>query len=1503
MAHRNEISKKKVGYGNHQPRTPRDVPRNPAFVQFGALDEYEIAKFCSVQITNLYSPETTNFTGTVYDEKMGTIENNKTCVTCGFKNTLCPGHFGYIQLSQPVFNCKFIRHVRNILLCICWSCGSCRITSSLFNMKVPGNLHRLSKQRFLIGLCQKKTECPSCSAILYQCYEDKQDCKIRFIKENARKSSRDEELSAERIYHILKKVTPETMRMMGYNEDLATNSVFYSNDIIEREEREHLHIVKPTAFMFYLLPVLPPCARPWTLEGGVKHDDKITLVYNAILSVNIKLDNAKKGIFTERTRKSTSAENIIRKYSDELQNLVNSIVDNSKDRNDSNFFSRRSPHISIKDRIIGKKGRIQANISGKHTDFCARNVIASGYAAVESGYIGLSEDTMNNLLVKVNVTRYNYEEANRLVHKGIAVNVIREGSIISLKYATNGYTIPFKLRIGDVLERRLMNDDVVATGRQPTLRQESLMGVLIKRIPNSLPIRIPLSMCTALNADFDGDEMHFQVPQHIMAVTECKTILNYTSKIITPQKNSPIIGLIQDSLVALYILSQREIERNIFFDCISSITSFCNVEERELSIEQAKVAVHRFFRREKTEKERIEFLDVLFEAPYPRQRELLKEVEKVYGEDFLFPRRYRYETRDTFSRLGNLLKRAKKHYPKQISKTSSGDYKLAEVVDGKLLISFLLPESLHFEKETQSGRVVIEKGVILPSSSPLDKKIVGVSGNSLTSLLCANYSNEMARKFISEAEQLSYRYISSQPISVGIGDFLISEEYKEKIKEEIEKTKYKCEIIIEENSSFAEAKINAELNSLMNISTSLASEGMEKKRDNSMNIMRLCGAKGSAINCFQISAFVGQQNVDGERAKLSLREERAIPCMFPGDQSPESRGFITSCYLEGLSPSETFFHAQAGRRGIVDTSLKTSTVGYSSKNLEKKMNDYKIDTDGTVRNSADCIIQFLYGGDGFDCAKLTNVSYSKTPLFCDILSLSKSISGLSEAKGKKKIPNNMIDSFLLAIKVGQPGFQTEIHRHSASIYRKLLRPILKKVEIERENIRPFFRKLLDLFEQSKVAYGEMVGLSAASSISEPTVQMVLSSFHNTGLGSKDITVSGVPRMSELLGANLVPSICSTSFLFKDRRLEEIYKEVDEINKKLNSNSFDGSREELISQLREKKVECIEICEKFGKSLERLFLKDVCESWEVSYYNHTPKDFPFDIFPDISSQWKPQWWNLFYDIPKEACWVIKFKINMELLFEHSIELFQVEEAIRNTCEDETTKILDVHVSPNSLGEIILFFSKENILEVADISERNHDFFICKDELVPMILLTQIKGIRGVEATYYKEDLVSKKFSLSAKGDCFSELFTTPGIEQCSSSNMRDILERLGIEATRCYLMEEFTRIISFDGNYINPHHIELLVDSMLVYGTISSVKSFGIGRESGPIPKALYERNLDNLIYSASFGESDNLRSISSNVMMGILSEAGLGSVYLVSDRSSDLSAIKQSSGDASKRST
>ena len=133
-------------------------------------------------------------------------------------------------------------------------------------------------------------------------------------------------------------------------------------------------------------------------------------------------------------------------------------------------------------------------------------------------------------------------------------------------------------------------------------------------------------------------------------------------------------------------------------------------------------------------------------------------------------------------------------------------------------------------------------------------------------------------------------------------------------------------------------------------------------------IMAKAGARGSMLNLSQMAGCVGQQTVRGKRPSRGYLN-RTLSHFTDNDFGALAGGYCPSSYKSGLSPTEFFFHAMGGREGLVDTAVRTSRSGYMQRRLVSALEDLKLTADGTVRNTAGTVVQFLYGEDGVDPSK------------------------------------------------------------------------------------------------------------------------------------------------------------------------------------------------------------------------------------------------------------------------------------------------------------------------------------------------------------------------------------------------------------------------------------------------------------------------------------------------------------------------------------------------------
>ena len=264
----------------------------------------------------------------------------------------------------------------------------------------------------------------------------------------------------------------------------------------------------------------------------------------------------------------------------------------------------------------------------------------------------------------------------------------------------------------------------------------------------------------------------------------------------------------------------------------------------------------------------------------------------------------------------------------------------------------------------------------------IDKDVVGGASKGLIQRVCNDFGNMASAKFIDDLQNIVTEYMKNSAFSVGVSDLISNDKTNQEIISTITKKKSQVKTLIDQTQigvfKNESGKTNLEefetqVNNILNQATSESGKiGLENLgKDNRFVIMVNAGSKGSELNISQMISCLGQQNVDGKRIPYGF-EQRTLPHYTKYDDSPGARGFIESSYINGLSPQELFFHAMAGRVGLIDTAVKTSQTGYIQRRLIKALEDLMVSYDMTIRSNKNKIVQFSYGDDNIDTVKVEN---------------------------------------------------------------------------------------------------------------------------------------------------------------------------------------------------------------------------------------------------------------------------------------------------------------------------------------------------------------------------------------------------------------------------------------------------------------------------------------------------------------------------------------------------
>lgn len=311
---------------------------------------------------------------------------------------------------------------------------------------------------------------------------------------------------------------------------------------------------------------------------------------------------------------------------------------------------------------------------------------------------------------------------------------------------------------------------------------------------------------------------------------------------------------------------------------------------------------------------------------------------------------------------------------------------------GKTLFSLLLPDDFNYTSNNKAMPdepiVKIYKGILYEGA--INKANLKGGHNSLIVLFNKEYSSDVAIHFVNNVQFLANDYMLYHGFSIGIGDCVANAGSAEKIQESVTKCFMEAQGYEEtiSNPQIKEAKINMALGKAKDVGMRIAKESLSL--DNNFISTVTSGSKGDYFNIAQIMGLLGQQNIMGKRIKAQLNKGgRTLPHypFDPAQMSKEdefvSKGFIRNSFLRGLSPQEYWFHAASGREGIIDTSMKTASSGYTQRKMVKIMEDIQIKYDQTVRNSMGSIIQFSYNSDNLDGTK-TVFAKDMTPIVCNI---------------------------------------------------------------------------------------------------------------------------------------------------------------------------------------------------------------------------------------------------------------------------------------------------------------------------------------------------------------------------------------------------------------------------------------------------------------------------------------------------------------------------------------
>ncbi len=458
-------------------------------IKFTAISPELVKK---MSVAKIIVPDTCNdegypIDGGLLDQRLGVIDPGLRCKTCGGKVKTCPGHFGHIELVRPTIHPEFARVIYLLLDATCESCH--RI---LLNEKQVEGLRpdvesfikeedkqdesplEIKEKMTMMKKLKSTKKCPYCGSEQHKLkYE-----RPTFFYMNGNR------LKADEIRDWLSKISNDDLSLLGIDGT----------------------VTRPEWFIITDLFVPPVNIRPSiTLETGERSEDDLTHKLLDIIRTNQRLEQDIDG---------GAPQIIIDDLWELLQYQITTYFNNETAGVPVARHRSTRPLKTLAQRLKGKEGRLRYNLSGKRVNFAARTVVSAD-SNISINEVGIPKTIAENLTIPLYVTEWNKKEAMKFLSNTsypTVFNYISKEKVRKRVTDVNREELMNLLKPGDILERQLIDGDIVLFNRQPTLHRISIMAHKVKVLPGNT-FRMHPAVTIPYNADFDGDEMNLHVPQ------------------------------------------------------------------------------------------------------------------------------------------------------------------------------------------------------------------------------------------------------------------------------------------------------------------------------------------------------------------------------------------------------------------------------------------------------------------------------------------------------------------------------------------------------------------------------------------------------------------------------------------------------------------------------------------------------------------------------------------------------------------------------------------------------------------------------------------------------------------------------------------------------------------------------------------------------------------------------------------------------------------------------
>ena len=790
---------------------------------------------------------------------------------------------------------------------------------------------------------------------------------------------------------------------------------------------------KPEWMIMTVIPVIPPDLRPMVqLDGGRFATSDLNDLYRRIINRNNRL---------RRLLDLGAPDIIVRNEKRMLQEAVDALIDNGRRGRPVTGPGNRALK-SLSDMLKGKGGRFRQNLLGKRVDYSGRSVICVE-PKLKIYQCGLPKEMAIELFkpfvmkeLAANGTAHNIKSAKKMVER-------------------------LQPEVWDVLED-VIKEHPVMLNRAPTLHRLGIQAfepILVE----GKAIKLHPLVCTAFNADFDGDQMAVHLPLTAEAQAECRFMLLSPNNLLKPSDGGLVAVPSQDMILGVYYLTMRKLadykDDPKMVAQVSSDTVYNDVDElRKLTTPD-----------ENTGKAELGLYDLIWfeDVTDGNRRVLCRPIDllgRYYGSVNLAM--LAYENKEITLQQNIFVHRTVK-LPDGTEVSG-----FTETTVGLLIFNENIPQDLGFidrSKAENALKFEVEFHVGKKQIKQILEKVINTHGATTTAEVLDN------------VKAMGYKYSTQAAMTVSISDMTVPPQKPQMIadaQDTVDKItrQYKRGLITDEERYKEVIETWKDTDDAL---TKALLTGLDKY--NNIFMMADSGARGSDKQIKQLAGMRGlMADTTGRTIELPIK----------------------SCFREGLDVLEYFMSAHGARKGLSDTALRTADSGYLTRRLVDVSQHMIVrETDccaGTGREIPGMVVKaFMEGREEIESLQERITGRFSCNTICD-------------KDGNVIVKANHMITPKRAAKVMAEG----VDENGNPITQVKIRTVLTCRSHMGVCAKCYGSNLAT---GQAVQVGEAIGIIAAQSIGEPGTQLTMRTFHTGGVAGGDIT-QGLPRVEEIFEA-------------------------------------------------------------------------------------------------------------------------------------------------------------------------------------------------------------------------------------------------------------------------------------------------------------------------------------------------------------------------------------------------